>query len=83
VRNDGDGLTETVFKWAPRSAGQTIFTTSEVLERLDAMPDGVLLPIVNKAFDEAEHNDDCKPCDPDRATFKALLIALTDDWPAA
>jgi hypothetical protein len=47
------------------------------------MPDGVLLPIVNKAFDEAEHNDDCKPCDPDRATFKALLIALTDDWPAA
>lgn len=58
-----------------------IFTTSEVLERLELMPNDRLLAIVNPAFDEGEAELHKNPTAPDRKSFAALLRALTDEWP--
>lgn len=58
-----------------------IFTTGELLERLDQMPDDQLLKLVNAVWEPFDADDhwDSKTA-PDRETFKALLRALTDDW---
>jgi hypothetical protein len=60
-----------------------IFTTSEVLERLEAMPDKQLAKVINAAWEPFDAADAAWPSKvaPDRASFAALLRALTDEWP--
>lgn len=61
-----------------------IVATHEILERLDRMPDAELLKVVNAVWEPFEGDDKWgSKTAPDRETFKALLRALTDDWPVS